>query len=289
MRKSIIFISCLMLGLVVAVGSASATEIAWDKIIGVKLDKLTADNKAEIKTYLNKFNNTRGCEGTLAKCLAEGDMSARRHSGYVARMVRKGKDEAFIAKGIKDRHESAFPEETFEVNLKDHPFQGDPNKAKVIVAEYACFQCPFCAHVAPKLKGIDKKYKGKVAHYFKMFPVRTHPRGVAAALASYAAMKQGKFWPMADMMFENRADLEDDDLLSYAKKVGLDVNKYNADIKSSPAMRFIEKDKLEGMRFGVESTPSFFVNGKLYLGSADFKEILDRVEEELDIVEGRIK
>ncbi len=102
-------------------------------------------------------------------------------------------------------------------------------------------------------------------------------------------MRQGKFWPMSDTMFENRTKLEDADLLKYAKKIGLDIDKYNAAIKDSAAMRYVEKDKLEGMRFGVEGTPSFFVNGKQYVGAADFTEILDRVDEELDIAEGRIK
>ena len=54
-------------------------------------------------------------------------------------------------------------------------------------------------------------------------------------------------------------------------------------------MNIIEKDKLEGMRLGVEGTPTFFVNGKLYRGLADFDELADRIGEEIDIVEGRIK
>ena len=77
--------------------------------------------------------------------------------------------------------------------------------------------------------------------------------------------------------------------MAYAKKAGLDVTKFQADLKDSALMRAVEKDKLEGMRFGVEGTPTFFVNGKLYQSSADFEEIVDRVGEEIDIVEGRIK
>jgi protein-disulfide isomerase len=268
--------------------TAGAAEIPWNKVIGADSAKLTAEQKTRVTGSLNKLSNTHGCKGTLALCMAKDDLTARRHAGYVVRMVRKNKTDEFIKKGIALRKESTHTDEVFDVALADHPHLGDA-KAKVVVVEFACFQCPFCAHLAPQLKTLEKRFKGKVAHYYKFFPVRSHPRGVAAALAGLAAFRQGKFWQMYDLMFNNRANLDDNDLLAYAKKAGLDVAKFQADLKDSSLMRAVEKDKLEGMRFGVEGTPTFFVNGKLYKGTAEFEEIIDRVGEELDIVEGRIK
>ncbi|MDJ0762445.1 MAG: thioredoxin domain-containing protein [Myxococcota bacterium] len=279
----------LMVAVVMGVSTAvAAADIAWDKIIGIDLKKLTPEHKKQTAQHLNKFANTRGCSGSIAQCMAQGDMTARRHAGYVARMVRKGKSGDFIKAGIDLRHKSAFPSETFNIDLSDHPVVGGKNP-KVVVVEYACFQCPFCAHVAPQLKNLKTRFGDKVAHYFKLFPVRSHNRGVASALAGVAAYRQGKFWEMAEIMFAKRTNLDDPDLLKYAKKVGLDIAKFQADIKDRGAMRYIEKDKLEGMRFGVEGTPTFFVNGKAYLGTQDYTEIADRIAEELDIVEGRIK
>lgn len=288
MRSPITVMLTVPLALALASTDARADDIAWDKILGADPAKLNADQKQRVEDNLNALQNTWGCKGTIAKCLAEGDQTARRHAGYVVRMVRKGKDGAFIKKGIEQRKESAHPDEVFSIkNLDDRPRAGNAG-AKVVLVEYACFQCPYCAHLAPQLKKIKKKFGNDVAHYYNFFPVRSHERGVATALAGYAAHAQGKFWQMYDKMYANRTDLDDDDLLKYAQEVGLDIAKFKADKEGSAAMKAIEKDKLEGMRFGVEGTPTFFVNGKLYLGANDIAEILDRIGEELDIVEGRI-
>lgn len=265
-----------------------AIALDWSKMPGLDAQKLKADQKKKIEEILAKLKNTRGCEGSLADCYSQGDMTAKRHAGYVARMVRKGKEFKDIEKGIELRNQSAFPSEKYKANLSGHPHLGNP-EAKVVLVEYACFECPFCAHLAPKIKNLVKKYGGKVVYYYKFFPVRSHPRGVAAALAGFAAHKQGKFWPMYDLLFENRTDLEDEDLLSYARRAGLDTKEFLVDVKSKGAMKFVEKDKLEGMRFGVEGTPTFFINGKEFKGLQDYAEIVDRIEEELDIVAGAIQ
>ncbi len=277
-----------MAGLLLLAGTATAAELDWKKVVGVQPNKLSAKQKSRAVKLLGQLNNTRGCQGTLAQCVAKNDMTARRHAGFVARMVRKNKTDDEIKQGIAQRHESAFPEEILPIDVSDHPYKGNP-KAKVVIVEFACFQCPFCAHLAPQLKQFHKRFGDKIVHYFKFFPVRSHKRGVASSLAGVSAYRQGKFWPLHDLMFANRADLDDDDLLAYAKKVGLDVAKFQSKLKDSTTMRYIEKDKLEGMRVGVEGTPSFFINGKLYTGANDLQEIADRIAEEIDIVEGRIK
>jgi protein-disulfide isomerase len=278
----------LLVAATLVVGAAHAGEAGWDKIIGADPDKLSDVQRTQAAQMLTRIDNTRGCKGTLAKCLAAGDQTARRHAGYVLRMARKGKNEAFVKAGIAKRHESAFPSETFEPDLGGHPSFGGAS-AKVVLVEYACFQCPYCAHLAPKLKKLKSKFGGKVAHYYKFFPVRSHKRGVHSALAGLAAHKQGKFWKLYDLMYANRNKLEDDHLREYAQSAGLDLARFDADLEDKALMKVIEKDKLEGMRFGVEGTPTFFVNGKLYQGASDYPEIVDRIGEELDIVEGRIK
>jgi len=282
----------ILLGLVALAASTSTAgspaTVAWDKIIGADPGDLDAAQKARGESILGTAANTRGCKGTLASCLAAGDQTARRHAGFVARMVRKGKADDVILAGIADRAKSAFPDEVMKIDVADHPLNG-PAGAKVVLVEFACFECPFCAHLAPQLAKLQGKFGDKVAHYYKFFPVRSHARGVPSALAGLAAHLQGKFWKMAELMFANRTDLTDDDVLGYASQAGLDVAKFKTDIADAASMKFIEKDKLEGMRVGVEGTPTFFVNGKLYRGLADFEELVDRIGEEIDILEGRIQ
>jgi len=289
MRRQGLFV---LLGLVALAASTSvagsSTTVAWDKIIGADPGDLDAAQKGRVESILSSTANTRGCRDTLASCLAAGDQTARRHAGFVARMVRKSKTDDVIAKGIADRGTSAFPEEIMRIDVADHPSSGTPG-AKIELVEFACFECPFCAHLAPKLATLKQKFGDKVVHYYKFFPVRSHARGVQSALAGLAAFRQGKFWQMADVMFVGRADLSDDDILGYAEQAGLDVAKFKVALTDQASMKYIEKDKLEGMRLGIEGTPTFFVNGKLYKGLADFDELVDRVGEEIDIVEGRIK
>jgi len=288
MRRTLMTALPLMAAILLAAGLARAEDIAWDKVIGADPARLDDAQRTRVAQNLGRLQNTRGCHGTLAACLAKGDQTARRHAGFVVRMVRKKKPDEAIAAGIKQRAESAFPEETFEIDLGGHPSVG-ARGAKVVIVEYACFQCPYCAHLAPQLKRLEKQFGGKVAHYYKFFPVRSHARGVATALAGLAAMRQNRFWEMYDLMYAHRADLEDDDLLGYAKELKLDIVKFKEDMKDPALMKYIEKDKLEGMRLGVEGTPTFFVNGKLFEGASDYEEIVDRLGEELDILDGRIR
>ncbi|MDD5306943.1 MAG: DsbA family protein [Deltaproteobacteria bacterium] len=273
--------------LALAAPALKADSVAWDKIVGADAGKLSAAQKARASALLSRVANAWGCKGTMAACLAAGDETARRYSGIVVRMVRKDKSDADIEKALASRKASAHPTEIARIDLAGHPFLG-PHDAKVVVVEYACFECPFCAHLAPDLKRLTGMFKGKVAYSYKFYPVRSHEHGVAAALAGAAALRQGRFWEMADVMFTGRANLTDADLLSYAQNAGLDLGRFKADLKDPALMKLIEKDKLEGMSLGVEGTPTFFVNGKLYEGASDFEEIADRVAEEIDIAEGRI-
>jgi protein-disulfide isomerase len=282
------FFCSLIAATSVSILSASADEIAWAEIIGGQKSQLTAAQKTRVEKLLLRTTNTYGCKGTLAQCIAKGDLTAKRHGGFVIRMVKKGKDDAFINKHIALRHASSHPDETFAIDVENSPRKG-ARGAPVRVVEYACFQCPFCAHLAPSLQKLHKRFGKKIVQYYKYFPVISHPRGVPAAVAAVAAEKQGKFWPMYDMLFKNRADLEDKDLLNYAGKLGLDVKQFEKDIRDPASTRKVEKDKLEGMRFGVDGTPTFFINGKMYKGVHDYDEIADRIAEEIDIVEGRIR
>jgi thiol-disulfide isomerase/thioredoxin len=281
-----LLISAISLGRRVSAAGPAST-IDWSKVIGADISKLTPEQKSQAETNLQRLQNTWGCKGSLAKCMAEGDITAGRHAGFVLRAIRKGKDDTFIAQYLALRHASAHPEEIADIDVAGHPQRGTSG-AKVTLVSYECFQCPFCAHLAPQLKALEKNLSGRIVEYYKFFPVRSHPRGVQSALSGLAAHKQGKFWPMYDLLFANRTKLEDSDLMAYAKKIGLNVAKYNKDIQDPTLMKTIEKDKLEGMRFGVDGTPTFFVNGKRYQAQYDIDEIRDRIEEELDIIEGRI-
>ena len=290
MRNTLFLLTApLFLGAILpASGYADAgMDIQWKAVIGADVNKLTADQKSRVEKNLTTLKNTHGCEGTLAACMAQKDRTAQRHAGFVVRAVQKGKEDAYIAKYLALRHVSVHPASLAQIDLSDSPERG-PADAPITLVTFECFQCPFCAHLEPKMKGVEAKFKDKIKEYFKFFPVRSHPRGVPSALAALAAHKQGLFWPMQAKMFANRANLDDSDIDNYAKSIGVNLEKFKKDIKDPSLMKAVEKDKLEGMRYGVDGTPTFFINGKRYQASYDIFEIEDRIAEELDIIEGRI-
>jgi protein-disulfide isomerase len=264
-----------------------AAKIDWNKIVNADISALSAEEKIQVEKTLLSLENTYGCKGTIAACMEKGDLTARRNAGFVVRMVKKEKDDAYIAKYLALRKESAHPKEVATLDTTVSPMRGR-SSAPITIVEFECFQCPFCAHLAPQLKTFHQKFGDKIVEYFKFYPLRSHPRGVAAASAALAAHQQGKFWEMHEVLFEHRANLEDADIEKYAASINLDTAKFNAARKDPALLKTVEKDKLEGMRFGVDGTPTFFINGKRYQAAYDIDEINDRIEEELDIVEGRI-
>lgn len=139
--------------------------------------------------------------------------------------------------------------------------------AKVIVFEYADFQCPGCAGAHPATQSIQQLYKDQVAFVYRNFPLTSaHPNALAAASAAEAAGQQNKFWEMVDLLFTNQnqwasASLDDRGKIfeSYAEKLELNIDTWRSDQTSKVVQDKIARDRALGARKSVDSTPSFFV------------------------------
>lgn len=155
----------------------------------------------------------------------------------------------------------------------------DPPLPPVEIVLYSDFQCPFCQQFAGPIrevvsKGIDGVKTNVV---FKHFPLSIHPNAQLAHQAAMAARAQGRFWEMHDLLFANTQRVQRDDLLGYARKLGLDVARFTKDLDSDDTKQAIAKDVEEGNRVGVTGTPSYSINGKLYSGTrsmADLKQLI---------------
>jgi len=139
------------------------------------------------------------------------------------------------------------------------------NNAKIILTEYADFQCPACAANYPIVKQILNEYKDKILFIYRNFPLPQHQNAEPAAYAAYAAYKQGKFLDMEDLLYENQSSWSEEQnaqniFRQYAEQIGLDMTKYDQDVSSSETKKFIENQKLEAQTLGINSTPTFFVN-----------------------------
>jgi protein-disulfide isomerase len=130
-----------------------------------------------------------------------------------------------------------------------------------LVIEYADFECPYCAALSARLADLP------VERVYRHFPVRaSHPRAWAAACAAEAAALQGRFWEMHDALFADQARLEDPHLWERARLLGLDVQAFDADRRSPQVLERVTRDFRGGVRAGVVTTPTVFVEGRAYVG-----------------------
>jgi len=158
-----------------------------------------------------------------------------------------------------------------------------PVHAPVTIVEFSDFQCPFCRNAAPALQELLRQYPDGVRWVFKNYPLEFHPDSLLAHKAALAAGEQGKFWEMHDLIFTNQGALKRDDLLRRANQLGLDMNRFAADLDSDKFQIIIDEDKAEGSRLGVTGTPTFFLNGKRMVGARPLAEYKELVDAELNI------
>ncbi len=155
-------------------------------------------------------------------------------------------------------------------DIADHVFGN--KESKVVLIEYGDFQCPGCGSAHPTIKAVTEKYEQQMAFVFRNFPLTTiHPNARAAAAAVEAAGLNGKYWQMHNLMFENQsswsdasADERTDLFTQYAINAGVDSKAFTTTLtdKSPQLNRKINFDVALGGKVGVNSTPTFYLNGK---------------------------
>jgi protein-disulfide isomerase len=133
-----------------------------------------------------------------------------------------------------------------------------------VVIEYADLECPYCAKAHLILKELP------ITRVFRHFPVTSkHPRARALAAAAEAAGLQGKFWEMHDSLREDQGHLDDPHLWERVERMGLDLDRFEADRRAAGVAERIDADFRTGIRAGVGTTPTQFVNGVAHPGVPD--------------------
>jgi len=149
------------------------------------------------------------------------------------------------------------------VNLASGASRGDVNAAVTIV-EFTDFQCSACGGMYPIVEDVLKSYGNRVHFVIRNFPLTSvHPNAFNAAQAAEAAKAQGKFWEYIDILFKNQTTLDVDSLKKYATQVGLDRKRFDAEFDSGKYEPTVRKDMEEGEGYGIDSTPTFYINGAL--------------------------
>ncbi len=158
-----------------------------------------------------------------------------------------------------------------------------------ILIEYIDFECEACGAYYPLVKRLSDEYEDKILFVNRYFPLSGHKNGLTAALAVEAAGRQGKYWEMHDLVFEEqrnwgeRRSADSTIFERYAEQLNLDMEQFKTDVNSREVKDRVMRDKNAGIGIGVNATPTFFLNGKKIQnprGYEAFKSLLDAAIEQ---------
>jgi protein-disulfide isomerase len=170
---------------------------------------------------------------------------------------------------------------TLPDSARDH-IQG-PIDAPISLLEYGDYECPVCGEVQPVVETILEMLGTNLCFAFRHFPLtNVHPHSEHAAEAAEAAGAQGRFWEMHDVLFENQHALDDESLAEYAAGLGLDARRVLDEISSHAYAQKIREDFRNGVRGGVNGTPTFFINGERYDGARGLEPLLAAITQDSD-------
>ncbi len=227
------------------------------------------------------------CNDTISNCLKKEKVCrlARRLKEEICLLIREKVKDQNIKDEISNRAKSMNAQiKTPKVELDEQYMAGDKD-SKITVVSYICARCPFCAIITPKLyKEITEgRLKGKAKLYIRPFPLKSHEHSLEGGLAMVAAAKMGKFFDYLIRLQEDFNNFSLPKLNVYAAEVGLTITKFEETMKDHDIKKYLENSKKEGLKNGVDATPTFFINGKIYYSNFYIYLLVDSILEEYDI------
>ena len=239
------------------IAEASKRKIGPEEIVRAEVtDKLKPPTEADVANFYNE-----------KKAFINGDLAAARAAiaSYLQQQQQE-KLETALSERLRAgaRVQMLLPEPVppvMSVNLATGPARGDVNAAVTII-EFTDFQCSACGAMYPVVEDVLKSYGNRVRFVIRDFPLTTaHPNAFRAAQAASAANAQGKFWEYIDILFRNQSTLDADSLKKYATQIGLDRKRFDLEFESGKYDADIHRDIEDGEIYGVDGTPTFFING----------------------------
>ncbi len=165
-----------------------------------------------------------------------------------------------------------------DISVDDDPALG-PEDAPITIVEFSDFRCGFCGRFHTQTFGaLMEQYEGQIRFVYRDFPV---VGGELAALAAECVSEQSDelFWEYHDLLFANQADIGNAAKLSeLAGTLALDQEAFQTCVDSEAMKSEIEADFTEGLTYGVQGTPAFFINGRAVVGAqplAVFQQVID--------------
>jgi protein-disulfide isomerase len=184
-----------------------------------------------------------------------------------------------VSGGIQERFENT-PVVDAPVETTDDPQFGNLN-APLVIVEFADFGCPWSREESFIIRELATKYADRVSYIYRDFPLDDlHPDARLAAEAGECAAELGNFWAFHDKLYQNQQNLSYDDLIGYAREVGLPEDAFVTCVDEGRYAAEVQQDFIDGVRAGVRGTPTFFLNGRRVEGAIPrdiFEEIMKAV------------
>ena len=246
------------------------------------------DQRALARSVVEAFHLYNCTDATIAKSLSNPDCAglAQRLKNQVCRLVKKGKSRADVLDALSRRGQSMVElGPPAEIDLARAPAAGEEN-APVQAVVYLCARCPFCRIILPPLIECVRagRLAGKARLSVRMFPIRGHKGSVPGGLAFEAAMEMGKFFEYMDLVYREFDAFSEKKLVRWAEKLGMPVQRFTAIMAAPATERKLVREKKEGLANHVTATPTFFINGRKYVGDMDYGTLVDVLEEEYEAV-----
>lgn len=160
--------------------------------------------------------------------------------------------------------------------IDEHDHVAGPFDAPLELVMYGDFQCPYCTAAQSIVRRVRERLEGRLRFVFRHLPLtEVHPDAERAAEAAEAASLQGSFWEMHDALYANGGRFSDSDLLALADRIGLDTERFSADLASGGPAQRVARDDEPARAAGINATPAFFVNGRRHEEAFDARSLVE--------------
>lgn len=224
------------------------------------------------------------CDDTFEACLKAQPVAplVRRLADWICRKAATGQDAAAITRSLEKRALSMMrPGKVYGIDLSATPVAGC-TEAKVVVTAYLCARCPYCSKLLPPLhrEVTAGRLARQAAMHLRIFPIKGHAHSTEANVAVSAAASLGKGWEYLLRAYRGFDAFSLQALADWAADLGLDRAAFEQASGSAKVRDTVVEAKREGLRNGVDSTPTFFINGRRWQGDLDLDTLVDAIEEE---------
>jgi protein-disulfide isomerase len=156
-----------------------------------------------------------------------------------------------------------------------------PKNAVVVMVEFSDYECPYCGRVEPTVMELLRRYPETLRLVYRHHPLGFHPNARQAAEAAVCAEEQDRFWDYHAVLFDNQRALKRDQLIGYAKNLGLDLQRFDQCMSSHETAGRIDTDIADASELGATGTPAFFINGLMLTGAQPIEAFEALIDEEL--------